>query len=1342
MECLGVLLLLFLQGVLLSPSLSSHACPLACSCLHGSHVNCSSAGLSSTPLDLEKYTAILDLSHNVLTAVQHIGYEHGPLYQLTHLLLGHNRLVGLSLCLPLISDVTQEHLLHPLPCESWAPNLWLLSLEGNQLQAIPEGLVGSTFLEVLNLSYNKINAIQHGSLNDCAQLRELYLQHNNISSLHPLAFQHMVKLQVLDLSFNALGTIATTAYLSFRTLNTWLDVQGNLWRCDCDLRTLKKWMSFDHDWSQLSWKVVCEAPSQLAGRDLMHVDEAELTCVTVTSNAKYYQDVTVDLGADVLLPCSIEKWDTVVIYWWTPHGVVESTDSQGGLLLHNIGMHDEGLYACTSGENQRLASVFDIQVRNGSLGVRRITRDVQSQKQAEERSHSQFVLAVCLSVFITFIGAFILGALARPLLNVLWRRMCARKTLTESPNPCENMGYSVEDEEDDQERRVSRDHRASEPYYITVLPNPDGASPKPECSAEATVTLKNGEVSIDARSTYENISVVRKGNPPELNQEPCSEGDDKSDNSMTEITITDDAYSLDAEVNLNPVNMTEPDQENHLNNNYFKGELEVDWSENIYEQEEDQIKEDDMGKSNTTWNPCPAQSPSPSPESFTACAVSVTPNLLDPNLDPDFWNDSGESFEFSDSGKDLSQFNLAIKTDPGTMLRDLTMDHPQESQGLHGPQDENSNHVLSYKDSVNKHTCESTDSVVKLEQVSPSSESLQSHHHHDNGNEPTDHTLCQEHTDEVKGQMNSDELSDEPADHTQSYELRDEPTGYTQSFEHNETTGHTLTNELKDEPTEYAKSYELNDEPTEHALTCMINDEPTGHALTYELRYEPTGHTLTCELNDGHTGYAQGYELNDDTTVHIQRYEINDEHTGYAQSYKLDDEPTGYAQSYKLDDEPTGYAQSYKLDDEPTGYAQSYKLDDEPTGYAQSYELDGEPTGYAQSYELNDEHIKHTPTGELRNELMGHSPDLKVFCKDTFCLHPKDGTDPVVQFASKSCDNLKSPDQSSCSSNDTRDESTVLRELNRMNSKDEPELDKTSFAHNSTIQKHPDTYSDIPVTSTFEDMPSISLEKHMDYHNNCSPGGLGSEWPKPGRRWSERSPEEAPWDSAADSGKVTSAGEPRENPVVYHSEEPQPKVWTDVTPPSPTAADSGDWRQNPWEASQLQTTRRPFLFTASPYTPNMGWNSVLPRKPRRSSDLSQKSIDKDTLNEEAVGEMFPSLVQEESLQGIRKQDWRAGGLFLQGWRTTDTTAPSTKCSDGIMGEDLTSSHTSSWRHRPTAMGDMQRDVKTADEPYRGPHLSDTQKHGEDQGNLDFSFSRSGAQSSQLFDIDNNQGSEA
>lgn len=112
---------------------------------------------------------------------------------------------------------------------------------------------------------------------------------------------------MLDLSFNALGTIATTAYLSFRTLNAWLDVQGNLWRCDCDLRILKRWMSFDHGWSQLSWKVVCEAPSELAGRDLMHVDEAELTCVTVTSSAKCYQDVTVDFGADFLLPCSIEK---------------------------------------------------------------------------------------------------------------------------------------------------------------------------------------------------------------------------------------------------------------------------------------------------------------------------------------------------------------------------------------------------------------------------------------------------------------------------------------------------------------------------------------------------------------------------------------------------------------------------------------------------------------------------------------------------------------------------------------------------------------------------------------------------------------------------------------------------------------------------------------------------------------------------------------------------------------------------------------------------------------------------------------------------------------------------
>lgn len=58
------------------------------------------------------------------------------------------------------------------------------------------GLEGGESLQVLQLSFNRISTLRPVELSHLRQLKELHLQHNLITSLHPQMFQDLAQLQV------------------------------------------------------------------------------------------------------------------------------------------------------------------------------------------------------------------------------------------------------------------------------------------------------------------------------------------------------------------------------------------------------------------------------------------------------------------------------------------------------------------------------------------------------------------------------------------------------------------------------------------------------------------------------------------------------------------------------------------------------------------------------------------------------------------------------------------------------------------------------------------------------------------------------------------------------------------------------------------------------------------------------------------------------------------------------------------------------------------------------------------------------------------------------------------
>nr|XP_024654329.1 leucine-rich repeat-containing protein 66 isoform X3 [Maylandia zebra] len=443
-------------------SSSSPACLQSCTCQSAFLLNCSSAGLSSVPQHIQDSVTELDFSHNLLKSVTF----HQPHYNLRSVWLGNNSITRLSLCTGRnLGGQHRRDKYRSRPwtrrkCVSWAPTLQLLSVEMNQLRQLPEGLEGIESLEVLQLSFNRISTLRLGELSHLQQLKELHLQHNLITSLHPQMFQDLPQLKVLDLSFNMLTSIHPLMYLTLQNIGTEVRLLGNRWQCDCRMHSLRRRIAFDSNRGLQVWSIMCASPSTLSGRDLLQLQDDELNCLSTGNIPELHQDVTVHRGSEILLSCSAE--DSV---WWTPNGQMSVNQSDGGLLISDITESDTGLYVCVSKEKQ-VVSVFNLQISKIG-GARRKPRSLSETSQyiiqagptksvrngtspgAGAVTQSDLALAVCLSIFITFLIAFILGVLARPCIDALWKRVTEKNINTRSRET--NSAVSVEQTQYDNE---------------------------------------------------------------------------------------------------------------------------------------------------------------------------------------------------------------------------------------------------------------------------------------------------------------------------------------------------------------------------------------------------------------------------------------------------------------------------------------------------------------------------------------------------------------------------------------------------------------------------------------------------------------------------------------------------------------------------------------------------------------------------------------------------------------------------------------------------------------------------------------------------------------------------
>ncbi|XP_042611771.1 uncharacterized protein LOC122144700 [Cyprinus carpio] len=487
-----------------------------------------------------------------------------------------------------------------------------------------------------------------------------------------------------------LVTIPVPAYQSLR--NTLVDVSFNRWKCDCNLQALRRWISFDTEMGDTSWQVVCASPPHHGGKDLLHLKDSELTCPTNEySTSGRYHNMIVDEGMQISIPCSNDSQDIMQVHWWTPHGQV--TDNQPKLLIKDITEQHAGLYICISGLQGEHISVFDLHVYkkgSGSRPRREAATMLDKQENmntprndpvVRERSQSEFILAVCLSVIITFIVAFILGVLLRPLLDKLWRRIQSKRRSTPppptasstGPQPHVNEGYcDVEDQE--REVRVGSTVSFGEitevedqvPYYVTV--ENDQADGSSESNTEGEGLYENIErkkYSIAGGKQQSLEMEDHRGRADSSSSSSLQEGEVnalvKNGEKLPPCSNEDMAKSMEFEPIPDAIDITQLKRRGSSSTS----------SQSSQEGSFSRQTEESVGPPAVTIQAnknTMDRIPGFSTEPFSEWSTRLTEQNVN-NLDPELWNNSGESFSFTD-GSERSSIRDISSSALGHPLKD------------------------------------------------------------------------------------------------------------------------------------------------------------------------------------------------------------------------------------------------------------------------------------------------------------------------------------------------------------------------------------------------------------------------------------------------------------------------------------------------------------------------------------------------------------------------------------------------------------------------------------------------------------------------------------------------
>ncbi|KAG0424992.1 hypothetical protein HPB47_027812, partial [Ixodes persulcatus] len=234
-------------------------CPTACSCKwSGGKRTAECGGLSgSVPDHIPPDTQVLNLTGNVLQTLPGRQFQQARLLHLQRIYLSRCGIVQMA------DDAF-----------GGLSNLVELDLSHNFLTAAPKLAAYCGHLRRLQLSFNPIQRLGGHSFKGLRTLVSLELSQCQLAWLEGDTFADLETLELLKLDGNRLRTLPPEG-LQLPPLNS-LDLSDNPWRCDCNLRELRRWMQ-QHN-VPLSVPPKCDAPVRLAQLSWTQLEPDDFAC--------------------------------------------------------------------------------------------------------------------------------------------------------------------------------------------------------------------------------------------------------------------------------------------------------------------------------------------------------------------------------------------------------------------------------------------------------------------------------------------------------------------------------------------------------------------------------------------------------------------------------------------------------------------------------------------------------------------------------------------------------------------------------------------------------------------------------------------------------------------------------------------------------------------------------------------------------------------------------------------------------------------------------------------------------------------------------------------------------
>ncbi|XP_015835079.1 reticulon-4 receptor-like 2 isoform X2 [Tribolium castaneum] len=335
----AVILLLVTAMALAAPDWTD--CPSPCRCKWSSGKKtavCKGGGFSAVPDTLDGEMQVLDLSGNYISRLGNDAFKSVGLLNLQRIFLA-------------TAGIQEVH-------KDAFRDLTILvevDLSHNQIKSLhPETFHGNERLRVLYLNGNPLRRLVQEQFPQLPHLRILELDGCQLEYVHKNAFVHLSVLETLSLRQNLLRNLSEEVFMNFAHLKT-LVLEGNPWKCDCELRGFRDWFLL----SKLnSVSLTCTQPERLEGKLWENVLSEEFACPPRVSVFPQSQ-VQAEAGGNVSFGCHVTGDPEPQVSWLYEGYPINHTwlviQAEEGLLdkwanisVYNVSDTDTGVYTCTA----------------------------------------------------------------------------------------------------------------------------------------------------------------------------------------------------------------------------------------------------------------------------------------------------------------------------------------------------------------------------------------------------------------------------------------------------------------------------------------------------------------------------------------------------------------------------------------------------------------------------------------------------------------------------------------------------------------------------------------------------------------------------------------------------------------------------------------------------------------------------------------------------------------------------------------------------------------------------------------------------------------------------------